>query len=107
MACNQVLYHLDERAIEGAVLPWCAAHSVAVTAYSPLGHRQFPSPDSVKGRLLQKIADAHHATPRQVALQFLLQHDQVVVIPKASTVAHIEKKTAVAELQLNPTDIET
>src|ERR1700728_3172627 len=30
IACNQVLYHLQERAIEHAVIPWCAQHGVAV-----------------------------------------------------------------------------
>ena len=44
MACNQVLYHVEERAIEHAVIPWCERHGVAVTAYSPFGHRSFPGP---------------------------------------------------------------
>ena len=43
IACNQVLYHLKERAIEHAVIPWCARHGVAVVAYSPFGHNDFPS----------------------------------------------------------------
>src|SRR6266404_8754530 len=46
IACNQVLYHLQERAIEHAVIPWCEKHSVAVVAYSPFGHDDFPSPRS-------------------------------------------------------------
>jgi diketogulonate reductase-like aldo/keto reductase len=32
IACNQVLYHLKERAIEHAVIPWCEKHNVAVVA---------------------------------------------------------------------------
>ena len=43
IACNQVLYHLQERAIEHAVIPWCKQHGVAVVAYSPFGHNEFPS----------------------------------------------------------------
>ena len=43
IACNQVLYHLQERAIEHAVIPWCEQHGVAVVAYSPFGHNDFPS----------------------------------------------------------------
>ena len=42
IACNQVLYHLKERAIEHAVIPWCERHGVAVVAYSPFGHNDFP-----------------------------------------------------------------
>ncbi|HET7492046.1 MAG TPA: aldo/keto reductase, partial [Bradyrhizobium sp.] len=44
IACNQVLYHLQERAIEHAVIPWCVKHGVAVVAYSPFGHDDFPKP---------------------------------------------------------------
>src|SRR5262249_19241204 len=35
LTCNQVLYHLQERAIEHRVIPWCEAHDVAVVGYSP------------------------------------------------------------------------
>ncbi|HEX9419640.1 MAG TPA: aldo/keto reductase, partial [Methylomirabilota bacterium] len=35
VACNQVLYHLEERAIEHAVVPWCVARGIAVVGYSP------------------------------------------------------------------------
>src|SRR5271155_6106880 len=53
IACNQVLYHLQERAIEHAVIPWCAKHRVAVVAYSPFGHNDFPKPSSPSGAVLQ------------------------------------------------------
>src|SRR6201994_1599830 len=76
IACNQVLYHLKERAIEHTVIPWCARHGVAVVAYSPFGHNDFPSPASAGGKLLGKIADAHEATVRQVALSFLVRESQ-------------------------------
>mgnify|MGYP002682503041 CR=1 FL=1 len=60
IACNQVLYHLQERAIEHAVIPWCEQHGVAVVAYSPFGHNEFPSPRSPAGQVLQAVvADDH------------------------------------------------
>src|SRR4051812_34368373 len=34
IACNQVLYHLQERSIEARVIPWCEEHGVAVVGYS-------------------------------------------------------------------------
>jgi diketogulonate reductase-like aldo/keto reductase len=43
IACNQVLYHLEERAIEPELIPWCDAHGVAITAYSPLGKAARPN----------------------------------------------------------------
>jgi diketogulonate reductase-like aldo/keto reductase len=72
LVCNQVLYHLEERAIEHAVIPWCEKRGVAVVAYSPFGHGRFPGPHSTRGRVLKQIAAAHNATVRQVALQFLV-----------------------------------
>src|ERR1700749_17313 len=77
IACNQVLYHLKERAIEHAVIPWCARHGVAVVAYSPFGHNDFPLLASAGGKLLQKIAEQHKATPRQIALSFLVREAPV------------------------------
>jgi aryl-alcohol dehydrogenase-like predicted oxidoreductase len=49
---------LKERAIEHAVLPWCEQHGLAVTAYSPFGHGDFPGPDTSGGRLLAETAGA-------------------------------------------------
>src|SRR3989440_12046289 len=46
IACNQVLYHLQERAIEHAGIPWWEPHGVAGVAYSPFGHDGFPAPRS-------------------------------------------------------------
>ena len=43
LICNQVLYHLSERAIEHAVIPWCEKHGVAVVAYSPFGQGISPA----------------------------------------------------------------
>src|SRR6185312_1260513 len=85
LACNQVLYHLQERAIEHAVIPWCEEHGVAVVAYSPFGHDAFPGSRSKAGELLQAIADAHKASARQVALAFLTRAPSVFAIPKASS----------------------
>jgi diketogulonate reductase-like aldo/keto reductase len=105
IACNQVLYHLKERAIEHAVIPWCARNGVAVVAYSPFGHNDFPSPASAGGKVLQKIAEQHKATPRQVALSFLAREAPVFPIPKASSSEHAAENAAAGTLKLSAADI--
>jgi len=105
IACNQVLYHLQERAIEHAVIPWCAKHGVAVVAYSPFGHNDFPTPASPGGKLLQKIADAHKATPRQVALAFLTRETAVFTIPKAGSAEHAAENAGAGTLMLSDSEI--
>lgn len=105
IACNQVLYHLRERAIEHAVIPWCQRHGVTVTAYSPFGHHDFPEPGSAQGRVLAEIASAHGATPRQVALAFLTRDPAVLAIPKAASLAHVEDNAAALALSLSEAEI--
>jgi diketogulonate reductase-like aldo/keto reductase len=105
IACNQVLYHLQERAIEHAVIPWCEQHGVAVVAYSPFGHNEFPSPRSKAGEVLQAIADAHKASARQVALKFLTRAPSVFAIPKASSAEHAADNAGAGKLSLSDSEI--
>jgi diketogulonate reductase-like aldo/keto reductase len=105
IACNQVLYHLQERAIEHAVIPWCRQNGVAVVAYSPFGHNDFPNPRSKPGELLQTIAKAHGVSPRQVALSFLTRAPELFAIPKASDETHAADNTAAGELVLGRDEV--
>jgi diketogulonate reductase-like aldo/keto reductase len=105
LTCNQVLYHLNERAIEHAVIPWCAKHGVAVVAYAPYGHGDFPDPDTAGGRVLQEIAAHHRATPRQVALRFLLRWPNLFTIPKASSPKHAAENAGAGDLRLNSAEL--
>lgn len=103
IACNQVLYHLEERHIEHAVLPVCAQHDIAVVAYSPFGSGAFPS--GGRARVLQQIAARHGATPRQVALRFLLRHPATFVIPKAARTDHVLENAGADRVQLSDEEI--
>ena len=105
IVCNQVLYHLQERAIEHGVLPWCEQHRLAVTAYSPFGHGDFPGKHTPGGRLLAGIAKAHGATSRQIALAFLTRWPTVFATPKASSVEHVEENAGAADIQLSQAEI--
>lgn len=105
-ACNQVLYHLQERAIELAVLPWCRRHGTAVVAYTPFGQSTTAFDVRTRqGRVLEEIAEAHHATARQVALRFLLRHPEVFVIPKASNIAHVAENAGAVTLELSDAEL--
>jgi diketogulonate reductase-like aldo/keto reductase len=104
LVCNQVLYHLQERAIEHAVIPWCEQHGVAVVAYSPFGHGDFPGSRTKGGRVLEEIAAAHQATPRQVALRFLVRQLSLFSVPKASNPDHVTENAGTGALPL--TEIE-
>lgn len=100
VACNQVFYHLGERSIEHYIIPTCERHNIAVVAYSPYGQGRFRS-----HRLLEDIARAKEATPRQAALRFLVRHPIVFTIPKAATPAHVDENAGAGDLRLTEDEI--
>ncbi len=105
LACNQLLYHLGERTIEHGAIPASVRHEMAVVGYSPFGSGRFPDPASAGGRVLAEIAAAHDATPRQVALAFLVREPGTFVIPKTSSAAHAEENAKAGDLELTETKI--
>jgi diketogulonate reductase-like aldo/keto reductase len=105
IACDQVLYHLLERAIEHEVLPWCQRHHLAVVGYSPFGSGRFPDESSRGGRVLSEIAKAQRVTPRQVALRFLIRDENVFTIPMSTNPKHAEGNAGAAELKLSADEI--
>ena len=96
VAVNQVLYNLSRRGVEWNLLPWCEEHAVPVMAYSPIEQSRL-----LRHPGLRALAARHGATPAQLALAWLLRHDQMIVIPKASTRAHLEENFAALDCPLD------
>jgi diketogulonate reductase-like aldo/keto reductase len=105
IACNQVRYDLAERSVERELIGWSGARDVATVGYSPFGHGRFPSPRSARGRVLAEISAAHGASPRQVALAFLVRARHTFTIPKATTLAHVEDNARAGDLVLAPDEV--
>jgi diketogulonate reductase-like aldo/keto reductase len=104
LACNQVLYNLGERYVDDQLLAICEERNVALVAYSPFGHGDFPDAASKGGRALAAVAEKHGATPRQVALAFLAREAPLFVIPKASSAAHARENAGALSLALSDAD---
>jgi diketogulonate reductase-like aldo/keto reductase len=99
VATNQVLYNLTRRGIEYDLLPWCRARQVPIMAYSPIE----------QGRLLSHpallaVAARHAATAAQIALAWVLGREEVIAIPKASTLEHVQENRAALALHLSAED---
>jgi diketogulonate reductase-like aldo/keto reductase len=98
---NQVLYNLEERAIESGVLPWCRDRHIPIMAYAPVGHGR----GLLENRELKQIAQNHNATPAQIALAWLLQQPDVITIPKASSQEHVRENAASMEKVLTESEL--
>lgn len=98
-ATDQILYNLSRRGPEYELLPWLAARSIPVMAYSPVE----------QGRLLTHpalvaVADRIDATPAQVAIAWAMRREGMIAIPKAGSAEHVRENRAAADLTLSTGD---
>jgi diketogulonate reductase-like aldo/keto reductase len=96
---NQVLFNLTRRGIEFELMPWCRKRSVPTMAYSPIEQGRL-----LKKAALKKIASRHGVTPSQVALAWVLRHDDVIAIPKAAKPEHVQDNHRALDLRLSKQD---
>lgn len=102
IATNQVLYNLMRRGVEWDLLPWSQQQNIPIMAYSPIEQGRL-----LTHRALQTLAKQHGVTSAQIAIAWLLHQPQVIVIPKSSTIAHVEQNYAALNLQLSAEDLAT
>jgi diketogulonate reductase-like aldo/keto reductase len=102
IVANQVRYSLVERTIEGGLLQYCQKNGITVIAYSPLatglGNIRAADPKGV----LRKVAEASCKSKAQVALNWCISKENVIAIPKASTVAHVLEDIGASGWKLQP-----
>ncbi|MCR8557157.1 aldo/keto reductase [Mucilaginibacter sp. BJC16-A38] len=97
----QNMYSVDNRKWE-PVLQYCKAHQIAFIPWFPLNAGNVASQDKLK-----QIAEKHNATVHQVALSWLLNHsDNILLIPGTSSVKHLEENLNAVSLELTEADIQ-
>lgn len=105
LACNQVVYHLQNRVIERSVKPFCDENRVTVMAYSPFGAGAFPEPGTSGRQVLDEIGAKYGKTAYQVTLNWLVAQGNTIVIPKAGTPKHAAQNAEALDFQLTPDEI--
>ncbi|CAA9466780.1 MAG: Oxidoreductase, aldo/keto reductase family [uncultured Solirubrobacteraceae bacterium] len=102
VATDQVLYNLTRRWPEAHLLPGCRELGIPLMAYSPIEQGRM-----LRHPALLEVAGRHGATPAQVALAWLLEHDDVIVIPKAASLDHVRENRQALALDLTTDDLTT
>ncbi len=78
------------------VVNYCERNGIAFIPWFPLGAGK------VAGEILGRIAQAHRASPTQIALAWLLRRSPVMLpIPGTSSIEHLEDNVAAASLRLS------
>ena len=81
------------------VVDHCERNGIAFIPWFPLGAGK------VAGEVLNRIAEAHHASPTQIALAWLLRRSPMMLpIPGTSSIEHLEQNVAAASLRLADED---
>jgi diketogulonate reductase-like aldo/keto reductase len=100
---NQVPYRLPDRTyVNNGVLEYCQQNDILLTAHSPVKFRNLPV-----NKTLRSIADAHSATPFQIALAWLVAQPRVITIPMSLNPNHIRENFEAAEIEISQTEFET
>lgn len=104
-AVNQVLYHLGSRGIEYDLLPWMRAHNMPIMAYCPLAQAGRLRRELLDHPAVQKIAQKYSITSEQVLLAFVLHQKDIIAIPKAGKLSHVQQNAAVSLHPLSEEDM--
>lgn len=97
---NQVLYNLSRRSIEFDLLPWCRQKKLPTMAYSPIEQGRI-----LTNKSLIDLAKQHNATAAQIALAWLIRNDDIIAIPKASSIEHVLNNVAALTINLTEQDL--
>jgi aryl-alcohol dehydrogenase-like predicted oxidoreductase len=96
----QNMYSVDNRKWE-PVLRYCKEQGIAFIPWFPLNAGNVTAQEKLK-----IIADKHGASIHQVALSWLLNHsDNILLIPGTSSVEHLEENMRTIDIQLTEDDI--
>jgi diketogulonate reductase-like aldo/keto reductase len=102
---NQVEYSIAMREPESELLEFCNKESIALIAYSPLARGAILKDRKLLDEL-SGIGAKYSKTPVAVALRYLLQKGNVIAIPKASSIEHVEEDFAAMSWELSKEDME-
>ncbi len=105
LVTNQLPANITKQKHMSESLPYYQGNGVTLTAYSPLGHRGY---SDLKGEMIDKlnsIAKAHDATIQQIAIAWLINHKNVISIPKAFKIEHVEANSKAADIILSENEL--
>ena len=97
---NQIEYSLVDRSPENGLLQHCQKEGVTVIAYSPLGQGRIPRGHGTPFKVLDETAKSLGRSRTQIALAWVLQHDNVVAIPKAADKLHVQENAAASDWKI-------
>lgn len=97
---NQILYNLTRRGPEYDLFPLSRESGMPLMAYSPIEQGRLAG-----DRTLGSIAQQQGVTSVQIALAWVLRHNNVIAIPKAGRAGHVRENHKALDVRLTPEDM--
>ncbi|TFF97568.1 MAG: hypothetical protein EU541_08040, partial [Promethearchaeota archaeon] len=102
---NQLKANIVEQKHIYHSLPYYQKENITMTAYSPLGHKGLTDIEGSINSKLEKIAEKHNATIQQIAIAWLINHKNIITIPKAFQEKHVKENAEAASILLSKKEI--
>jgi len=103
---NQVKYNVFERGIESDLLPFAEREHITITAYSPFATGGLFEYSGEGIDVVAHLAGKYHRTAAQIYLNWLIARKQVITIPKAVQISHLEENAGASEWRMETEDYE-
>jgi len=105
LVTNQLKANITDQKHIHKSLPYYQENRITLTAYSPLGHSGYTDLKGEVRQKLEKIATEHNASIQQIAIAWLINHENVIAIPKAFHLNHVESNAKASEIKLNEDEL--
>lgn len=96
---NQVKYHVGMD--QSTLLQYCQKNGLLLTAYSPLARGKL-----VEEEILQDLGEKYEKTPGQIAIKWLIQKDNVITVPRATSKTHMKENLRLFDWKLEKKDMD-
>jgi len=101
---NQNLYNIESRGVEYSILPWQAEHDISFMGYSPFGSDKnaYLHPKEIIGNM----AAQKHISAFQLLLAWVIRNNNILSIPKTSSVAHLKDNLGAIDVEFTGDELE-
>lgn len=104
VAANQVKYNLLDREIEEELLAYAEREGITITAYSPFDVGRLFSYSGPGAKVINELARLYRRTFAQVCLNWIISKPNVITIPKAVQISHLEENAGAHSWRMSPED---
>jgi len=104
---NQVKINITNQNYLHKFLSYYQKNDITITAYSPLAHEGYTDVEGELKEALEEMASKYDSTIQQIAIAWLINHQNIITIPKAFSIDHMEDNAKAAEISLTQKELES